>query len=226
MVGTKTVNKYIHHLPYDTWFIVLSVGKSGGLALGYFEKLNISVINSSLNMIHILCDISPLIKNCFVSFIYGALNIVGMRNQWNFLGQMNENNIHPWLLLGDFNFILQDSEKQGGNPANSFPPNFIRDKLVEMKMNDVYAFGNPFTWCNRRFKNPTQLILEKIDRGFVNDVWFSDLPHTRITNLARVFSDHSPIFLNCFHDEPNLYRPYKYFKCWQLNPDFKNVFSN
>ncbi|XP_026398710.1 uncharacterized protein LOC113294531 [Papaver somniferum] len=80
---------------------------------------------------------------------------------WNFLGQMNENNIHPWLLLGDFNFILQDSEKQGGNPANSFPPNFIRDKLAEMKMNAVYAFGNPFTWCNRRLKNPAELIFEK-----------------------------------------------------------------
>lgn len=115
--------------------------------------------------------------------------------------------MHPWLLLGDLNFILQDSDKQGGNPANSFPPNFIRDKLLDMKMNDAYTFRNPFTWCNRRFKNHSELIFEKIDKGFVNDEWLSVLPHTRITNLARIFSDYSPILLNYFHHEPSLFRP-------------------
>ncbi|XP_026399686.1 uncharacterized protein LOC113295570 [Papaver somniferum] len=139
---------------------------------------------------------------------------------------MNDDSARPWLLLGDFNFILHALEKQGGNPDTSLAPAFVRNKLVELRLNEVFSFGNPYTWCNRRFKNPSELIFEKLDRGFMNDDWVSVVPHTRITNLARVYSDHNPILLKCFHNEQTLSIPYKFFKCWQLSPDFKNVLIN
>ncbi|XP_026410883.1 uncharacterized protein LOC113306121 [Papaver somniferum] len=226
MVNEDTVRKYTHHLPYDTWIIIPSVGKSGGMAFGYFEKSTIEILGYSLNMIHILCDVSPTIKNCVVSFVYGFLNASGMRNQWNFLSDMNDNNNNPWLLLGEFNFILHDSDKQGGNSNSSFPPNFVKDKLPDMNMHEVVSFGNPYTWCNRRFKNPNELIFEKFDRTFMNDRWVSVLPQTRATNLGRLFSDHCPVLVKCFHWVRNLNIPYKFFKCWQINPEFKEVLND
>lgn len=84
MVNEETVKKYTHHLPYDAWIIIPSIGKSGGLAFGYFEKSSIEILGSSLNMIHIICDITPSIKNCVVSFVYGSLNLAGMRIHWTF----------------------------------------------------------------------------------------------------------------------------------------------
>ncbi|XP_026399766.1 uncharacterized protein LOC113295651 [Papaver somniferum] len=226
MVDADTVRKYTHHLPFDTWIIIPSVGKSGGLAFGYFEKSTIEILGYSLNMIHILCDVTPAIKNCVISFFYGSLNLLGMKNQWNFLSDMNDNNNNPWLLLGDFNFILHDSDKQGGNPSKSLPPNFVKDKLFEMNMNEVYSFGNTFTWFNSRFKNPNELIFEKLDRAFMNDNWVTVLPQTRAINLGRIYSDHSYFLVNCFHGFRNLNIPYKFFKCWKLNPEFKNILSN
>lgn len=70
------------------------------------------------------------------------------------------------------------------------------------------------------FKNPGELIFEKPDRGFMNDEWLYlyVLPHTRVTNLDRVYSNHFPILLKCFHQEHKLNSPYKFFRCWQLNP--------
>ncbi|XP_026399652.1 uncharacterized protein LOC113295538 [Papaver somniferum] len=226
MVDNDSVKKYSHHLPFDSWFVVPSVRKSGGLALGYFEKSNLEVISSSFNMIHVMCDITPRIKNCLISFVYGSLNIYGRRTQWNILSSINEDANIPWMLLGDFNFILHESEKQGGIAENSLSSDFIRAKMMDLNMNEIFSFGNPFTWCNRRFKNPAELILEKLDRGFINDKWVSVLPQTRVTNLGRVYSDHTPILLNCFHLEKKLNILYKFFKCWQLNPDFKDVLSN
>lgn len=112
MVDSDTVKKYSHHLPFDAWFVIPSVGKSGGLALGYFEKSNIEIISSSFNMIHIVCYVSPQIKNCLISFVYGSLNITGMRNQWNVLSNISVDANRPWLLLDDFNFIMHESEKK------------------------------------------------------------------------------------------------------------------
>lgn len=115
MVDSDLVKKYSHHLPIDAWFVFPSVGKSRGLALGYFEKSNLEIFSSSFIMIHIVCDITPRIKNCLFSFAYGSLNITGTRTQWNILSSPNEDaNRHWLLLLGDSNFIMLESEKQGG----------------------------------------------------------------------------------------------------------------
>lgn len=50
------------------------------------------------------------------------------------------------------------------------------------------------------FKNPGELIFEKPDRGFMNDEWLYlyVLPHTRVTNLGRVYSNHFRYCLNVF----------------------------
>lgn len=86
--------------------------------------------------------------------------------------------------------------------------------MVELNLNEVFYFGNP-----------AELIFEKLDRGFMNDKWVSVFPQTRVTNLGKVYSDHSPILLKSFHQEQKLYIPYKFFKCWQLSPDFKSVLN-
>ncbi|XP_026436946.1 uncharacterized protein LOC113334940 [Papaver somniferum] len=149
--------------------------------------------------------------------------VVGIRNQWNYLKQLTESYNRPWLLLGDFNFILNISEKQGGILENSLASDFVRNALLLLNMHDVFSFGNPYTWCNRRFKNPYELIFEKLDRGFIKHKWVSLLPQTRVTNLGRLFSDHCPILLQCLHEVTSLGIPFKYFKCWHSSPDFKNV---
>ncbi|XP_026447392.1 uncharacterized protein LOC113347913 [Papaver somniferum] len=205
---------------------VTAIGKSGGMALGFFKNSSLEVVGSSFNMIHVVCDITPAIKNCMVTFIYGSLNTLGIRNQWNYLKQLYESDNRTWLLLGDFNFILNVSEKQGGIPENSLASDFVKNSLSLLNLHEVYSFGNPFTWCNRRFRNPSELIFEKLDRGFINDKWVSLLPQTRVTNLGRVFSDHCPILLQCFHLSDKLAIPFKYFKCWQASLDFKDVLVN
>ncbi|XP_026438997.1 uncharacterized protein LOC113337550 [Papaver somniferum] len=149
-----------------------------------------------------------------------------MRAQWNVLDGISDDVHRPWMLLGDFNFVMHESEKQGGIDANSLIPDFIRAKMIDLNFNEIFSFGNPFTWCNRRFRNPAELIFEKLDRGFMNDKWVSLLPQTRVTNLGRVYSDYSTILANCFHSEQKLHIPYKFFKCWQLSPDFKDVLSS
>lgn len=136
------------------------------------------------------------------------------------------NNNNPWLLLGDFNFVLHDSDKMGGNSMRSFPPTFVKNSSIDMNMNEVISFSNPYTWCNRRYKNPNELILEKLDRAFMNDKWVTVLPQTRVTNLGRIYSDHCPILIKCFHWVKSLNVPYKFFKCWQLDPNFKEVLTN
>lgn len=72
MVDIDTVRKYTHHVSYDSWYIIPAEGKYGGIALGYFAKSSIEILSSSLNMIHILCDVTPGIKNCIVFYLWSS----------------------------------------------------------------------------------------------------------------------------------------------------------
>ncbi|KAJ1377535.1 Zinc knuckle CX2CX4HX4C [Sesbania bispinosa] len=68
----------------------------------------------------------------------------------------------PWALIGDFNEILDPSEKEGIRPSNSSSMLRFRNFVDSANLMDLELKGASFTW----FSNPRQgqVIREKIDR--------------------------------------------------------------
>lgn len=82
--------------------------------------------------------------------------------------------------------------------------------------------GPNFTWSNLR--NFSDLIQERLDRGFCNVGWRLLYLEATIEHLTRVNSDHSPILLNL--ERPmglGLMRPFIFQPGWLSHPDFPNL---
>lgn len=72
-----------------------------------------------------------------------------------------------WLLLGDFNSVVSQTEKKGGRPVASSSSGGLRQFITNNGLIDLGFNGNPFTWNNGR--GGCANIRERLDRGLVND---------------------------------------------------------
>ena len=85
---------------------------SGGLALFWKNDLNLTVLSSNKNVI----DTEITHKGIFFfgSFIHGEPDVSKRRYVWDQILSISANRDHPWFLTGDFNEIINNSEKDGG----------------------------------------------------------------------------------------------------------------
>lgn len=67
---------------------------------------------------------------------------------------------------------------------------------IQNKLFDIPFHGVNFTWTINREGN--DVIYERIDKAFCNDLWKSNHPEAFVTNLPILLSDHSPIILDLF----------------------------
>ncbi|GAA0175516.1 hypothetical protein LIER_44000 [Lithospermum erythrorhizon] len=55
-----------------------------------------------------------------------------------------------WCLMGDYNDVLDKSEKQGGNERTEGSMKMFKDFDETNALLYLGFMGSPFTWCNRR----------------------------------------------------------------------------
>lgn len=92
-------------------------GKSGGLVLFWKEGINVELHNYS--KYHI--DVEIIERDGFrwrLTGIYGEPASNKKELTWRLLRNLNAQMERPWLCLGDFNEILHNHEKRGGQPRN------------------------------------------------------------------------------------------------------------
>ncbi|XP_074283704.1 uncharacterized protein LOC141608241 [Silene latifolia] len=74
--------------------------------------------------------------------------------------------------------------------------------------------GPRFTWANKR--DSSNLILERLDRGYASQDWLLSYPEAHIQNLFIFLSDHAPIILDLSARLTKRKRPY-HVDIWCLN---------
>ncbi|CAA7048396.1 unnamed protein product [Microthlaspi erraticum] len=97
---------------YDKLFTVEPEGRSGGLALFYFDSFDVTVLFSSNRMIDIEARIEG--KKVSMTFVYGDPVTENRGKVWDDLVQMSMTRNENWLMVGDFNEIISNREKRGG----------------------------------------------------------------------------------------------------------------
>ncbi|KAF8092230.1 hypothetical protein N665_0421s0018 [Sinapis alba] len=96
----------------------------------------------------------------------------------------------PWLLLGDFNELMSNREKQGGAVRSESSFWDFRNLVTNCKLKELRSTGNTLSWAGKRDKVWVQCIL---DRNFGNDEWFCLFPRSQTEYLEMRASDHQPI---------------------------------
>ena len=98
---------------FDYAFTVLSVGRSGGLALLWKQEVDVSIRNFSQH--HIDAHMESNQRLCWrLTGFYGQPEHHWRRESWVLLKHLNSMDSLPWICLGDFNEILTTAEKSGG----------------------------------------------------------------------------------------------------------------
>ncbi len=71
------------------------------------------------------------------------------RKAWGNLNTLLQSINGPWMCCGDFNCVVEEAKKEGGNRGSGSTPNFIKELLFELEAIDLGHNGNKFTWWNK-----------------------------------------------------------------------------
>ncbi|KAL0295523.1 UNVERIFIED_CONTAM: hypothetical protein Sangu_3196200 [Sesamum angustifolium] len=131
---------------------------------------------------------------CLITVIYGDYDIIPRRELWNALrnlstGIQNE----PWLILGDFNAVLDDSEVCGQAADTSASMMEFQSCIRDTGLVPLPFTGCPYTWHNCS-EGPRSL-WKRLDRMLVNGVWLDVWPGSSYVSALPSTSDHSPLIL-------------------------------
>ena len=127
-------------------------------------------------------------------------------------------------MAGDFNEPLVDEDKFGGRGVSISRSLAFKKCLDKCSMVDLGFFGPRYTWANK--KDINNLILERIDRVFMNPKWYALYPDAKVTHLPRCHSDHCSILLEaCSIRVVHLTRPFRFQEFWLSDISFPNVIS-
>ncbi|KAH0734895.1 hypothetical protein KY285_010602 [Solanum tuberosum] len=144
----------------------------------------------------ITCDISHnQLNNQFtITFVYAKCKDHLRRPLWDRMMHYATNRTNsPWFSIGDFNVIRAIKEKLGGLPYNMRKSLEFIVVIEVCGLMDLGFNGQKFTWSNNRGIN--YRVWKRLDRGMVNDSWVEKIPHTTITHLPSVGSDHCPLLM-------------------------------
>ncbi|OVA15798.1 hypothetical protein BVC80_1825g35 [Macleaya cordata] len=111
----------------------------------------------------------------------------------------------------------------GGRPWQESDAYDLRRFASTWNLKDPGFSGPSFIWSNKQQEE--NLILERIDRVFINSNWENLFASTRVMHLPRISSDHSPILV-CFKaDESNLPKPFHFLSAWTKDPSCKDIIA-
>ena len=125
----------------------------------------------------------------------------------------------PWSLMGDFNKVLFEDEKLGGNTISQRRVRAIQECMNVCHILDLGFSGPKFTWSNKR--GIDDLIQCRLDGCWANLGWKAQFAKANVTHLARANFDHCLLLLNL---NPTLgernNRPFHFQPFWLSHNDF------
>ncbi|XP_061353715.1 uncharacterized protein LOC133298441 [Gastrolobium bilobum] len=116
-------------------------------------------------------------------FVYGCPRRMERKTLWDDLTSITTDVEGAWIVLGDFNAILNENEKNGGNTACPGSISGFRRCINECALIDLGFKGPHFTWRRNNLR-------ERLDRALANQDWKNRL-HACIAGLDMELQDHA-----------------------------------
>jgi hypothetical protein len=146
----------------NNMFVVESIGKSGGLALFWEDECRVEIKNFSHRHINSLYDQFLNVKWKFTGFC-GQPDATKRIEAWSLLKHLARLAPNSWICVSDFNEVLMQSEKLGGNSWQESLLEAFQQTLEVCELTDLGFYGPKYTWSN--CQEGGALIRERLDRG-------------------------------------------------------------
>ncbi|KAG2258306.1 hypothetical protein Bca52824_077600 [Brassica carinata] len=193
---------------------------SGGLTLFWRQDIDIQILNQSQNFIDTLISYKGNVFH--TSFIYGEPDQSQRKDFWYFFSAITKDRDTPWLLTGDFNEIVDNSEKSGGPIRAEGSFTTFRNFLASGDLFDLKHSGNYLSWRGTRGNH---LVHCRLDRSIVNSAWSDLFPSGRCHYMEFGGSDHRPIITYIDPTKKKTGGLFRYDRRLSANPEVKAIIT-
>ncbi|GJW75105.1 hypothetical protein Tco_0134475 [Tanacetum coccineum] len=155
------------------------------------NSVRVMVISQSLQLMNLFVESVDGLHRFYCSFVYAHVRASGRKVLWKEL--MCHSLVvkdEPWLLMGDFNVILDPFERSAGSSYFTSSMEDFRDCLGEIGVEDVGMSGLKFTW--NKSLGRTDVLLKKLDRVMCSGAFLEKFVNSYALFLPFVASDHAP----------------------------------
>ena len=168
-VGREKTEAIIADLGFDSWHLLEPDGFVGGILLMWKSHiLDFHVIGEGAQGVYGVVEVRNSSTSFIFTAIYASPKFHIRKHLWHDLETFAQHLNKPWLVLGDFNEVINQSEKLGGRPVSRMRSDLFATTMDNCELVDLGFSGPKFTWSNKRKLNP---IMERLDRGWANSDW-------------------------------------------------------
>lgn len=174
---------------FSEQFAVLpSEGASGGILLAVhkdFYRLTDVTEGAYSITAKLHTTMAPL--SWWITVVYGSQDDSEKLDFLNELRQIRYLAEQKWIIIGDFNMIIDPQDKSSNNLNHRIMGAF-RNAVNEMELKEIKLQGKKFTWTSNRTHT-------RIDRAFCTADWEAMLPTCMMKADSFVASDHCPLIV-------------------------------
>ncbi|KAL7099646.1 hypothetical protein ACP275_09G098200 [Erythranthe tilingii] len=110
--STHSISKALSSCSLVNQVFVPPVGLAGGLCLAWTSNLSVNITLQNNFLINAFVSCDPSLPFWQFTGIYCPCSSLGKQTFWNLLHSIHDVTDGPWLLMGDFNSVLSQSEKK------------------------------------------------------------------------------------------------------------------
>ncbi|KAJ4831613.1 hypothetical protein Tsubulata_014831 [Turnera subulata] len=212
-ISGRKAEQVIQKLRFPNSHRIEARGFAGGIWLLWDEsRVQVSVLFNHPQLMHV--RIEDVHSSFLFTAVYGCPQEGWRRCLWRNLEALAATIDEPWLVAGDFNAVVEGSERltRLGRPgqANAL---FV-DCLLQTNLLDLGFVGNRFTW-----KSGNQYA--RLDRFLSNSTWRTHFAEASVYHLPRVGSDHCPVLIRTGPSPPPASdRPFRFQAGWLTHQAF------
>lgn len=188
------------------------------LVLWDAQHFQLDVVDRSVQ--HIACVARCLTTDRVygLCFVYGLHSIVDRRPLWASLDAVIQAHDLPWIVLGDFNCVMRDTERLHGAPVRHQETAGLIELCRSRGLSDAPCYGGgDYTWSMGG-------VWSKLDRVLINSVWLRDHRFISSEYLGmREESDHKPCIVKLCRESVARKGMFRFFNMWTMHPDFIEV---
>ena len=164
-VGGNRAKEITDTLPFDGAIHTDTIGYAGGLWLLWkSEEVEVTQLAKTEQEIHVVIKVIASDLYWILTCIYASPRFIERKLLWGNLANVASLHNLPWVMLGDFNELLSNVDKSGGNPVNMSRALLFKDCLDTCGLIDLGFHGAKYTWVNKQDEG--YYIQERLDRAF------------------------------------------------------------
>lgn len=129
---------------------------------------------------------------------YGNLETHKHKESCALLKHLSSLSFEPWVCMGDFNKILDNSERWRRGSRPGWQIEDFRDAVVHCELHDLGFDGQPFTWRNKGEAkcDDADFVTTRLDKVLASASWLDRYDGVCVSHLAMQNSDHCPVILS------------------------------